>query len=155
MFCGELCTYVFVFCFVYLQLWRGWAGLKQQLDAEQFADSIDNCTDQLHQLKQRWHSDNQAAAQTFTKASELVTRLQLDVGVDYRQAQQQLKDHVMRLKDQHQHVEMTWQWRQSCLEAWLSMYQYALDVAMVREYCDFICRVCQCACVSVCLCVGV
>jgi len=114
-------------------LWRGWSGLKQQLDAEQFADSVDNCNDQLHQLKQRWHSDNQMANQVFSKAAELVARLQLDVGVDYQQARQQMEDHMMRLKDQQQHIDRTWGWRQSCLESWLAMHQFAIDVAMVRE----------------------
>ena len=108
-------------------------GLKQQLDAEQFADSVDNCNDQLHQLKQRWHGDNQATAQVFKKAAELVARLQLDVGMDYRQAQQQMEDHVIRLQDQQQHIERTWRWRQCCLEAWLAMHQFAMDVAMVRN----------------------
>ena len=122
-----------VFCFIYVQLWRGWAGLKQQLDAEQFADSVDNCNDQLHQLKQRQHSDSQATIQVFIKAGELTGRLQLNVGLDYQQARQQMEDQMMRLKDQQQHVERTWRWRQSCLEAWLAMHQFALDVAMVSE----------------------
>ena len=119
--------------FIHVQLWRGWAGLKQQLDAEQFADSVDNCTDQLHQLKQRWHSDSQATLQVFTIAGELVGSLKLNVGLDYQQARQQMEDHVMRLKDQQQHIERTWRWRQSCLEAWLAMHQFALDIAMVSE----------------------
>ena len=125
-------------------------GLKQQLDAEQFADSVDNCTDQLHQLKQRWNSDSQATIQVFTKAGELVGRLKLNVGLDYQEARQQMEDHVMRLKDQQQHVERTWRWRQSCLEAWLAMHQFALDVAMVSELSDHMSRIVCCTC-SVCL----
>ena len=120
-----------------MQLWRGWAGLKQHLDAEQFADGVDNCNDQLHQLKQRWHGDTQATNQVFTKATELVARLQLNVGMDYQQARQQMEDHVMRLQDQQQHVERTWRWRRSCLEAWLAMHQFAMDVAMVSKYLNY------------------
>ena len=133
-----------------MQLWRGWVGLKQQLDAEQFADSVDNCNDQLHQLKQRWHIDTQATNQVLTKAAELVARLQLDVG--YQQARQQVEDHVMRLQDQQQHVDRTWHWRQSCLEAWLAMHQFAMDVAMVSKQFDHMTRnLCVCVYVYACM----
>jgi len=110
---------------------QGWEGLQQHLLAEQFVDGVDGSREQLHQLKLRWNSDSQAATQMFSKASELIVRLNMDVGVNYQVARKQVENVVRDLQEQQKTAQGVWQWRHSCLEAWLSMHQYAADVAMV------------------------
>jgi len=110
---------------------QGWEGLQQHLLAEQFVDGVEGSREQLHQLKLRWNSDCQGATQMFSKASELIVRLNMDVGVDYQLACKQVENVVESLQEEQQTAQGVWQWRQSCLEAWLSMHQYAADVSMV------------------------
>ena len=114
-----------------LQTHQGWEGLQQRLLGEQYEDGVDGSREQLHQLKLRWNSDCQGATQMFSKASELTDRLNMDVGVDYQLAYQQVENVVRSLQEEQQKAQRVWKWRQSCLEAWLSMHQYAADVAMV------------------------
>jgi len=112
---------------------QGWEELNDHLLAEPFVDGVDACQEQLHQLKLRWNSDNQGAAQMFSKASELIIRLKMNIGVDYHLARKQVEKDVRSLREEQQKAQGVWQWRQSCLEAWLSMHQYAADVSMVSQ----------------------